>query len=78
MDEIVLENGIPLEVDPAGVTTTVYNYMEGDDKLYVSSHGDTNKKWLRVEGGDYLKFATIVWLMQISNGQKVFPAYETI
>ncbi len=76
MDEITLESGVPLEVVPA-TTTTVYNNMGADDPLMVSSHGDMKRKWLKVEGGDYLKFAAPVWLMHNNPGERIFPCYET-
>ena len=78
MDEIVLESGVPVEVDPAGSTYTIYNSMNADDALMCSSHGDITKKWLRVEGGDYLKFANPIFLLQNRPGQLVLPIYETI
>jgi len=77
MDEIILDTGIPFLVDPAGATYTAYNSMLGDDPLYVSSHGDVTKKWLRVEQGDYVKFATALNFLQNSNGQVILPVYET-
>ena len=78
MDEAILETGVPLEVDPAGATFTIYNSMGADDPLFVSTHGDVNKKWLKVEGGDYVKFANITWLLQNTSGQRIFPIYETV
>ena len=78
MDEIILDTGVPLMVDPAGVTSTLYNHMGADDPLFVSTHGDVNKKWLKVEGGDYVKFANITWLLQNTSGQRIFPIYETV
>ncbi len=77
MDEIILVTGVQLLIDPAGATYSVYNNMLGDDPLLVSSHGNLEKKWLRVQGGDYLKFATPVWLLQYNGGQQVLPCYET-
>ncbi len=77
MDEITLESGVPLEVVPRN-TITVYNNMGADDPLFVSSHGDVNRKWLKVEGGDYLKFAASTWLMHKNLGERIFPCYETL
>ncbi len=77
MDEIVLETGIPKLVDPGGKICNIYNSMLGDDALFVSSHGDKDKKWLRVEQGDYLKFSSMVYIMQDSNGQVILPVYAT-
>ncbi len=78
MDELVLETGVPKLVDPGGDTYNIYNSMRGDDALFVSSHGDKDKKWLRVEQGDYLKFSSIVYIMQNSNGQVVLPVYAAV
>ena len=78
MDEAILETGIPLVIDPAGSTFTIYNSMGADDPLFVSTHGDVLKKWLRVEGGDYVKFANPTFLLQNTSGQRIFPIYETI
>lgn len=77
MDEIILVANTPTQVVPT-TTTTLYNPMLGDDDLMVSSHGDIDKKWLKVEQGDYVKFATPIWLLQTSNGQVILPAFETI
>ncbi len=77
MDEITLESGIPLEVVPI-TTTTIYNNMGADDPLLVSSTGDIDGKWLEVAGGDYLKFASTVWLMHKNQGERIFPCYETL
>ena len=78
MDEIIIDTGVPLEVDTGGSTYVVYNSMFGDDALMVSSHGDVNKRWLKVEQGNYVKFATPLWFMQDSNGQVALPCYEVI
>ncbi len=77
MDEIILESRIPLLVDPAGSTYTAYNNMLGNDPLFVSSHGDIEKKWLRVEQGDYVKFASSIFMLQNTSGQVILPVYET-
>ncbi len=77
MDEIILDTGVPLMVDPAGITYTAYNSMFGDNPLFVSSHGDVDKKWLKVEQGDYVKFANPLWFLQNSNGQVILPNFVT-
>lgn len=76
MDEIYLEAGVPLLVTPT-TTTTVYNPMWGDHDLLVSSHGDINKKWLKVEQRDYVKFDVDLWFLKIGTGSVVLPAFET-
>ena len=77
MDEITLNGRVPLLVEPE-YTTTVHNDMSGDDPLLVSSHGDINKKWIRIKQGDNVKFNTPLWFMQTTSGSRVFAAYETI
>ncbi len=78
MDEIILNRGVPLLVTPT-VTTTLQNKMNSsDDKLLVSSHGDLEKKWITVDSGDYVKFATPVYFLQTSWNQLIIPLYETI
>ncbi len=79
MEEIILEKGIPLAVDPLGITSTVQNKMTTtDDPLYVSNHGDVDKKWIEVPAGDYVKYATPVFFLQKSWNQLVLPVVETV
>lgn len=77
MNEITLETGVPLLIVPGG-TMTVHNTMTSKDPLFVSSHGDVNKKWLEVEQDDYVKFAFDLYLLQKSNGQVILPAILTV
>lgn len=77
MDEIILENGVPLLVVPGG-TMIIHNTMTSNDPLYVSSHGDVKKKWLEVEQDDYVKFASGLYLLQKSSGQVILPAVVVV
>ena len=77
MNELTLEKYSPLAVTPTKASITVQNTMRSDNQtLYISSHGDLEKKWMRIEPGDSVKFGETMYLMQNAFDQWVFPAIE--
>lgn len=77
MDELILEKNTPTQVLPSSGLMIVQNTMgTTDDPLYVSTHGDINKKWLTVESGCYVKFDEPLFFMQGSWNNFVFPVVE--
>ena len=77
MNEIILEKYSPLEVTPTKASVTVQNTMRSDNQiLYISSHGDNTKKWIKIEPGDSVKFGETMYLRQDAFDQWVFPAIE--
>ena len=77
MNEIALNQGVPVLVTPTKASLTVQNTMKtSDDKLYISAQNSTDVKWIKVEPGDSVKFGEPMYLMQTSWAQWVFPVIE--
>jgi len=78
MDELALAQNTPTLVTPVKAVATIQNTMPtNDDDLYVSTHGDIAKKWIKIESGDSVKFAEPTYLMQIGRANWVFPVVES-
>ena len=78
MDELVLDNGVPIEVTPTKASMTIQNTMpSSDDFLMVSSHGDVDKKWMKVLSGGAVKFGEATYFMQTGRASWVFPVIES-
>ena len=77
MNEVVLDQNIEVEIDPAGLTMVIQNTMPGEtDLLYISKDAGSDRSWMAIGQGDSVKFATVVWLKQSSKTQWIFPVYE--
>ncbi len=73
MEELVLEKGIPSLVVPTTSTIIQNKMATWDDFLYISKHGDPDKKWMIIESGDSIKFSTPMYFMQTEWDQLVLP-----
>jgi len=78
MDELILDTNTPVQITPtAGMVATVQNTMgSDDDMLLVSTHGDIDKKWTKVEPRSSVQFSDPMYLMQNSRSQWIFPVIE--
>jgi len=78
MDELELKIGVPKEVTPPADKKIVVQNTMGttDDPLFVSTHGDKNKKWINIKSGDVVSFDQKMYFLQNSWAVFVFPVVE--
>ena len=77
MTELALVKDTPALATPTLANLTIQNTMpSSDDKLYVSTHGDADLKWIQLATGEMYTVQVATYFMQTGRDNWVFPVIE--
>jgi hypothetical protein len=78
MEELELIYNTPTTVTPTKASLLVQNNMPlFEDMLMVSTHGDIDKKWIKIPSRGSVKITEETYFMQVTKPTWTFPVIES-